>query len=84
MNIILDIAAADNAMIWSVIVVSIVLACRSRVPMFVESLPSRVKKLEFAGVSLERPLAKPFVSEWSGAPRSLRRLSGNKHWKSES
>jgi hypothetical protein len=71
MNITLDIAAALSAVIWPVIVLVILLAYRSRVPMLVEGLASRVKKLEFAGVSLELALAKPFVPEWSGAPTAL-------------
>jgi len=71
MNITLDIAAALSALIWPVIVLVILLAYRSRIPTLVEGLASRVKKLEFAGVSLELALAKPFVPEWSGAPTAL-------------
>lgn len=71
MNIILDLAAALSAVIWPVIVLVILLAYRSRIPMLVEGLASRVKKLEFAGISLELALAKPFVPEWSGAPTAL-------------
>jgi hypothetical protein len=71
MNITLDIAAALSAVIWPVIVLAILLAYRSKIPMLVEGLASRVKKLEFAGVSLELALATPFVPEWSDAPTAL-------------
>lgn len=71
MNITFDIAAALSALIWPIIVLVILLAYRSRIPMFIEGLASRVKKLEFAGISLELALAKPFVPEWSGAPTAL-------------
>ncbi len=71
MNINLDIAAALSAVIWPIIVLVILLAYRSRIPMLVEGLASRVKNLKFAGVSLELALAKPFVPEWSGAPTVL-------------
>jgi hypothetical protein len=71
MNITLDIAAALSAVFWPMIVVTILLAYRSRIPMLVEGLASRVKKLEFAGVSLDLALAKPFVPEWSGPPTAL-------------
>lgn len=71
MSITLDIAAALKAVIWPAIVLVILLAYRSRIPMLFEGLASRIKKLEFAGVSLELALAKPFVPEWSGAPTAL-------------
>ncbi len=71
MNITLDIAAALSAVIWPAIALLILLAYRSQIPMFVESLAGRVKKLEFAGVSLELAIAKPVVSEWSGTPTAL-------------
>ena len=71
MNINLDIAGALSAVIWPFIVLVILLAYRSRIPMFVEGLADRVKKLEFAGVSLELALAKPFIPEWSGSPNAL-------------
>lgn len=71
MNITLDIAAALSAVIWPIIVLVILLAFRSRIPTLVEGLASRVNKLEFAGISLELALAKPFVPEWSGAPTAL-------------
>ena len=71
MNITLDIAAALSAVIWPLIVLAILLNYRSKIPTLVEALAGRVKKLEFAGVSLELALAKPFVLEWSGAPTAL-------------
>jgi hypothetical protein len=67
----LDIAAALSAVIWPIIVLAILLAYRSKIPIVVEGLASRVKKLEFAGVSLELAHAKPFVPEWSGSPNAL-------------
>lgn len=67
----LDIAAALSAVIWPIIVLIILLAYRSRIPMLVEGLASRVQKLEFAGVSLEIAHMKPFVPEWSGAPAAM-------------
>ncbi len=71
MNVTLDIAAALSAVIWPAIVLIILLAYRSRIPMLVESLACRVKKLEFAGVSLELAVAKAFVPEWSGTATAL-------------
>ena len=71
MNVTLDIAAALSAVIWPVIVLVILLAYRSQIPTLVESLARRVKKLEFAGLSLELAVAKPFVPEWSGTPTAL-------------
>ena len=71
MNVTLDIAASLSAVLWPAIVLVILLAYRSKIPMLVEELAGRVKKLEFAGVSLELALAKPFVPEWSGAPMAL-------------
>ena len=71
MNIDLDIAATLSAVIWPLVVLAILLAYRSKIPALVEGLASRVSKLEFAGVSLELALAKPFVPEWSGSPTAL-------------
>lgn len=71
MNIDLDIAATLSAVIWPLVVLAILLAYRSKIPALVEGLASRVSKLEFAGVSLELALAKPFVPEWSGSPMAL-------------
>ncbi|MEH2537194.1 MULTISPECIES: hypothetical protein [unclassified Bradyrhizobium] len=67
----LDIAAALSAVIWAIIVLAILLAYRSKIPIVVEGLAGRVKKLEFAGVSLELAHAKPFVPKWSGSPNAL-------------
>ena len=71
MNIDLDIAATLSAVIWPLVVLAVLLAYRSKIPALVEGLASRVRKLEFAGVSLELALAKPFVPEWSGSPTAL-------------
>lgn len=71
MNIDLDIAAALSAVIWPIIVLVIFLAYRSKLPALVGGLASRVSKLEFAGVSLELAVAKPFVPEWSGSSTAL-------------
>jgi hypothetical protein len=71
MNFDLDIAATLSAVIWPIIVLVILLAYRSKIPSLVEGLASRVSKLEFAGVSLELALAKPFVPEWSGSSTAL-------------
>ena len=71
MNIVLDIAATLSAVMWPIIVLAIFLAYRSKLPALVEGLASRVSKLEFAGVSLELAIAKPFVPEWSGSPNAL-------------
>lgn len=71
MNTTLDIAAALSAVIWPVIVLVILLAYRSRIPMLVGGLAGRVKKLEFAGVSLELAHMEPFVPEWAGTPTAM-------------
>jgi hypothetical protein len=71
MTINLDIAATLSAIFWPVVVLAILLAYRKRIPALVEGLASRVTKLEFAGVSLELAVAKPFVPVWSGPPGAL-------------
>jgi hypothetical protein len=68
MTINLDIAAILSAIFWPVVALTILLAYRQRIPAWVEGVASRVTKLEFAGVSLELAVAKPFIPEWSGAP----------------
>lgn len=71
MNITLDIDTARSAVIWQISVLVILLDYRSKILILGEGLASRVKKIEVAGVSLELALAKPFVPEWSGAPKAL-------------
>jgi len=70
-NITLDIAAMLGAVIWPVTLLAVLLAYRSKIPLLVEGLASRVKKVEFAGVSLELALAKPFIPDWTGSPTAL-------------
>jgi hypothetical protein len=70
MTIDLDIAAILSAILWPVVVLIILLAYRKRIPTLVEGMTSRVTKLEFAGISVELAVAKPFVPEWSGPPRA--------------
>src|SRR5262245_11682605 len=45
---------------------------RTKIPLIAEWLSSRVKKLEFAGISLELAVAKPFVPDWSAGALDLR------------
>lgn len=71
MKITLDIAALVGAIMWPVVVLALLLAFREKIPALVEGLARRVTKLEFAGVSLELAVAKPFVPEWSGSPNAL-------------
>ncbi|MGF1614660.1 MAG: hypothetical protein ACFCVA_12330 [Gammaproteobacteria bacterium] len=71
MTINLDISAVLSAVLWPVVVLVILLAYRKKVPALVNGLASRVTKLEFAGVSLELAVARPFVPEWSGPPGAL-------------
>lgn len=71
MNITFDIAATLSAFLWPLIVLIVLLAYRSTIPVLVEGLTSRIKKLEFAGVSVELAVATPFVPEWSGSPAAL-------------
>lgn len=71
MTINLDIASVLSAVLWPVVVLVILLVFRKRIPALVEGVASRVTKLEFAGISLELAVAKPFVPEWSGPPGAL-------------
>jgi hypothetical protein len=68
MNIDLNIAATISAVFWPTIVLVIVFVYRSEIPALVRVLLSRVKKLEFAGISFELSLAKPFAPEFSDFP----------------
>lgn len=67
----LDIAAAVSAIIWPAVVLVILLVYRRSIPALVESLASRISKLEVAGVSIELAVAKPFIADWSAAATPL-------------
>src|SRR6266581_3381035 len=67
----LDIAALVNAVAWPILLVVILLVYREAIPDIAKSLASRVSKLEFAGISIELAIAKPFVPDWSGSPTAL-------------
>jgi len=56
-----NITAVLSAVIWPAVVLVILLAYRKRIPALVEGVASCVTKLEFAGLSLELSVAKPFV-----------------------
>jgi hypothetical protein len=71
MNIALDIAATLSAVLWPIVVLTVLFAYRSKIPALIEGLASRISKIEFAGVSLELARAKPFVPEWAGSPTAL-------------
>ncbi len=65
MEITLDIAATIAAVAWPIVVATVLLAYRRRIPALVEGLASRVRKLEFGGLSLELAKAKPFTPAWA-------------------
>src|SRR5580765_4256812 len=71
MNVTLDIGAVIAAIAWPIAILVALLAFRAQVPILAKGLASRVKKLEFAGVSIELAIAKPFVPDWTGSSTSL-------------
>src|SRR5262249_25120105 len=68
----LDIAALVSAMLWPGVIIAVLLMYHNKIPLIAEWLSSRVKKLEFAGISLELAVAKPFVPDWSSGALDLR------------
>lgn len=80
----LDRVLATIGCIQSVFVVNILLAYRSRFSRCAESLPSRVRNHDIAGVSFTGGFAWSLLLEWSWEPGSLRRLPGLKRKNAES
>ena len=67
MNVTLDIAAVLSAVTWPLIALIALIVCRKYIPDMVKMLSGRVKKLEFAGLSLELTEVKSFTPDWSSS-----------------
>src|SRR3954468_3421851 len=64
-NITLDVAAIITALFWPTILFLVFYNYRESLPGLLEGLLSRIKKFEFAGLSIEVAEAKAFHPAWS-------------------
>jgi hypothetical protein len=71
MKTVLDIAALVSAIVWPLVVVAVLLTYRKTIPELVKAIGRNIRKLEFAGVSIELAMATPAASEWQGGPKAL-------------
>jgi hypothetical protein len=63
----LDIAGVLAALLWPLLVLSILLIYRQRIPSLFGFLAKNLRKFEFAGISLELAKATGFTPNWSAA-----------------
>lgn len=68
----LDIAALIGALVWPAVIIAVLLLYRDQIPVAANWLASRIRKLEFAGVSLELAVARPFTPDLSAGEFDLR------------
>lgn len=71
MTVDIDIASILDAITWPLAVLVIFLLYRKHLPAIAEAVGRHVRKVEFAGVSIELAMAEPFAPSWSGAPSAL-------------
>jgi hypothetical protein len=71
MKIVLDIAALISAIAWPLVVVVVLLTYGKAIPELIGAIGRGIKKVEFAGVSIELAMATPAASQWQGVPKSL-------------
>lgn len=67
----MDLASTLSAVIWPAVFLIVLFAFRERILALVESVTSRVGKVEFAGFSLELARARPFLPDWAGSASAL-------------
>ncbi len=67
----LDIAAILEATAWPFVVLVIFLLYRHKLTAILETLGSKVRKVELAGFSIELAVAEPFTPQWTEAPYAV-------------
>jgi hypothetical protein len=70
-SVTIDIAAILSAVLWPLILLTVLLAYRQKIPALAQGITSRITKVGFAGVSLELAKASAFVPEWSPSVGAL-------------
>ena len=71
MSVTIDIAAILSAVLWPLIVVTVLLAYRRNTPALAQAIAGRVTKVGVAGISIELGKASVFVPEWSASAGAL-------------
>ena len=75
MDIEVDVAKVLGVVVWPLVVLTVFVMYRAKIPAIFEGLAGRVTKLKFAGIDLELASAKSYAPTWTAGAFDLRQTA---------